>query len=448
MHPDVVPALAEFWAPEEQTVENLEQQVQGEPTFAHSRKAKHPFGVIYNGSWETLHDGVCIAVRRNACALRRAGVPVFLSSFTHSHWNRGYVEKSFHHELPPEVLSEVGHLTETEHEYTIARILHFVPTNGFLLQQNRPRMGSPQAHAILLSRTIAYMALEMDVFPALWIDTFNSFGGILVPCTGNAEDLRKAGVDVPISVVPHPMALKDPIRKIKIKSTHEGGTVRLLHVGKWEPRKNQHVLIGAFLRAFTPNSGVSLTIHSKPFWGVATYPCEPGVSIAYWLQDEKVQASGWNKDNINLSLKINWNITLSRRSLCDLYSDKHVYVSSGRAEGFDLPAFDAKVVGLRMVYASEKGPPDFCTPGDVRVAADLRSAPPPQYNMPEGTMWRSPDVGEYADALREAVRRVREEPSDSPLDTTRFKIDAVGQVLKREVVRLAEAHNIEIPGLK
>ena len=49
--PDIAPGLADFWAPAPETPEALAREVEGAASFASSRSAKYPFGVIYNGPW-------------------------------------------------------------------------------------------------------------------------------------------------------------------------------------------------------------------------------------------------------------------------------------------------------------------------------------------------------------------------------------------------------------
>lgn len=439
-HPDVMPGFEHFWAPAPETENSLEQVVQeSESHFGQSRRAKYELGVVYNGPWETLNDGVCIAVRRNACALRRAGMPVFLSSLTHKHWNRGIVESSFHHELPPAVLAEVGHLTECEHEKTLARVLHFVPTTDFLVQQTRPSIAGMDVTDVMLSRTIAYMALEMDTFPGFWIESFNKLGRIVVPCEKSKADLTKAGVACGVEVIPHPMMVLDPMRKARPAPRQQA---RFLHVGKWEPRKNQHKLIGAFLRAFEPGSPNFLHLHCKPFWGAKPYPVTFDESRHLWLETAVVRQRGWNRQTFEKHVTCTWNVTLPRDALCEMYSRSNIYVSSGRSEGFDLCAFDAKVAGHVMVHMDYGGPSDFATATDVAVLFEKYAQPPQGYLLPDSTLWPAPTVIEYSNALCEASQFILSAEPVHPFDSARYRIDAVGSQLLDVVRSLAKDHDL------
>ena len=336
------------------------------------------------------------------------------------------------------MLDEVGHLTESQHEKTIARIVHFVPTSGFLTQMDRPALGGAAVNDVLLSRTIAFMALEYGVFPQDWVRVFNKFGRIMVPCEQNRKALANGGVTVSVDVVPHPMGLRDPMEGPR---KYPGG-VRILHVGKWEPRKNQHILIGAFLHTFRPDDDVELTIHSKPFWGAPGYPCTPEESIAFWLQYPEIFRV-WSLETIKTRLHISWNKTLNRDQMVQMYFQHHVYVSCGRAEGFDLCAFDGKLARMLLVYVADGGPKEFAAGHDIQVKARYKRSPPPQYNAPEGTKWPDPSVLDYGDALLRATSMIRE-GIDSPFDARRLQIDSVGEQIRKSVLALAKAHDLKI----
>ena len=149
------------------------------PKFGLSHEQGLPYGITYRGPWETANDGVCIAVRRNACALRRAGIPVFLTSFSHMHWNNGIAENAFYKDLPRSVLDEVDHLTEPKHRLTVGWIEHFVPTLEKLIGVTRPQgtAADPKIKARMLKSTAAYIALEHESLPQQWVELLDRFGG-------------------------------------------------------------------------------------------------------------------------------------------------------------------------------------------------------------------------------------------------------------------------------
>lgn len=440
---DLVPGFEEFWAPDD-SVDALEKEVvRKPPKFSVGKAAQHPYGITYRGPWETMNDGVCIAVRRNACALRRAKLPVFLQSFSHQHWNRGLVESSFYKDLPPSVIEEVDHLTELSHERNVGMIHHFVPSTACLTSQISPGPipGGEGARAAMIKGTAAYVALEYDKIPAQWIEAFNAFACVIVPCTANAEWLKAAGLGVPVHVVPHPMALRDPMRSVNARYT--GGTFRFLHVGKWEPRKNQHAAIGAFLHEFGPDDDVQIILKCNPYWGAKDYPQNVSESVTYWLRDPNVIAKGWSGGRVARHFQVIWNRSLTRDEMVALYASCHAYLQIGRSEGFDLPAFDARVAGLRLVAMAWGGPADFAGSDAVRIGNFSQfSAPPAGYNAPEGTMWPEPALGAIQWAMRGAVMR-KDHPA-LPLDTAPYTIDAIGGKLRSIMEGIASTVGVDL----
>jgi len=442
--PDLVPGLEEFWTPDE-SLEGLEKEIARKPPkFGLGKPHQHPFGVTYRGPWETMHDGVCIAVRRNACALRRAKIPVFLQSFSHKHWNRGIVESSFYKDLPPAVIEEVDHLTELHHERNVAMIHHFVPSKGEFAGQLHPGPipGGEQARVSMIKRTAAYAALEYDKIPEQWIEGFNAFACVIVPCGTNAGWLRAAGIGVPVHVVPHPMALRDPMRSAKAKYT--AGTFRFLHVGKWEPRKNQHAVIGAFLHEFGPNDDVQMVLKCTPYWSGKDYPQNVSESVMYWLKNPKVIEKGWTGSNVAKHLQVLWKRSLTREELVDLYSSCHSYLQIGRSEGFDLPAFDARVAGLRLVAMAWGGPADFIGTDDIRIRYTDFSAPAAAYEAPEGTLWPKPPMDELQAAMGAAFI-LRKTPYEV-FDASAYTIDVIGQKLRSIVETIALTVGADLAG--
>jgi hypothetical protein len=219
---------------------------------------------------------------------------------------------------------------------------------------------------------------------------------------------------------------------------------RFLHVGKWEPRKNQHRLIGAFLDAFEPHSPNFLHLHCKPFWGAKPYPVTFDESRHLWLEADWVKAKGWTRDLFESHITCTWNTTLPRPSLCVMYAAANVYVSSGRSEGFDLCAFDGKLAGHLMVHMGYGGPQDFATDTDIAVAYEQMDSPPNGYLVPPGCQWPNPTVIEYSKALRQASEKIRSNQPLTAFQNEPFRIDAVGHQLAAAVEALALDHDLTL----
>lgn len=447
--PDIVPGLEDFWVADE-SLDAMERDVMNKPPkFGLSHEQGLPYGITYRGPWETANDGVCIAVRRNACALRRAGIPVFLTSFSHMHWNNGIAENAFYKDLPRSVLDEVDHLTELEFARNVGFIHHFVPSTDTLMAQVAPSRipGGEESRESMLGHTAAYVALEYDKIPEAWIACLNRFACVIVPCRANATWLKECGLTKPVHVVPHPTAINDPIRAVSKHLEYKGGMYEFLQIGKWEPRKNQHAGIGAFLMAFGPDDEARLNIKTSPFWRTPDYPSTVSSSVEYWLRSPEVKAKGWNGANVGSRLNVIWNRSLTREEMVKLYSRCHCYLQLGRSEGFDLPAFDARIAGLRLVAMAHGGPADFVGEDDVRIPT-FRMAPPPDgYKAPDGTLWPEPALSVLKGCMRQAYDD-RHEYKAQPLDWHPYTIDRIGMRLREIMIPIAADLGMDLQGYR
>jgi hypothetical protein len=101
--------------------------------------------------------------------------------------------------------------------------------------------------------------------------------------------------------------------------------------------------------------------------GIVGYPETPTESLRAWLADPAVIANGWTASNVAASVKI-FTSQISEAQIVALHGHCDVYLSLSRGEGFDIPAFCAKLAGNLMVYVNSGGPADFSTPDDYEVS--------------------------------------------------------------------------------
>jgi hypothetical protein len=398
------------------------------------RDAKHPTGISYVGPWETMHDGVASAVRRHSAALRASGLPVFLQSESHTHANLGVTTTVDYSTLPEAVLDEVGHMTQLDHADTAVVIRHTVPTQQMLegiVMPSGARFMSAKNIELYRARTVLYAAFEENKIPEQRVNLLNLLGNIWVPSLASKVWLQDSGVQVPIQVIPHPFDERDPMGHIKPKK--RGSVFRFLNVSKWEPRKAQHDLIGGFLLAFGPQSPVELVLKCNPYMRCADYPEDANESIREWLKVESVQDNGWEPDNVEKHVRVIWNKIVSRQTLAQMYAESDVYVSCGRSEGFDMPAFDAKLACRRLVHADSGAPYDYRACTDIEISHHRRVKFHPWYQFPEAT-WPDFDAIDVAEALFAAYNTKTEV---QPLDREFFTQAAVGLKMREACIELA-----------
>ncbi|MFA4971462.1 MAG: hypothetical protein WC683_02535 [bacterium] len=431
---------------DEQCEGSIEQQLaEHGDMWKEGRAAKHERGIVYKAPWETQHDGVCIAARRHARALRMTGVPVFLQSDSFTHSNLGVVSEVEYFSLPGLVRAEVDGITQVDHGQSLLLIRHCVPTRGALEALVYPpvmRLLNHEQLTVVRKAMILFSAFETDKLDEDAVRYMNMLGRVWVTCDKNKQWLSAAGVDeAHIVVVPHPFYGKDPMAQPR--TGKRTGLFRFLNVSKWEPRKAQHDLIGGFLLAFGPADDAELVLKCNPFARVEGYPADWQASIEQWAANEKVSAR-WTKEKIYERVKVLWKAHMTRAELAQLYRECDVYVSTGRAEGFDLPAFDAKLSGMRMIHAASGGPEMFHQPGvDVLIDPTAETQPfHPIYNAAPDARWCGFDATHVSHALMAAYACFRD-PIPA-FDRSRYTMKAVGAVMRQSCNELLKEHGTDI----
>jgi hypothetical protein len=198
---------------------------------------------------------------------------------------------------------------------------------------------------------------------------------------------------------------------------------RFYHIGKWEPRKNQHQLLGAFLIAFSPKARASLTIKTSGFGSTWTgYPTVEE-SVKFWLADERVKAKGWTEASLDRLVRI-IDKKISDDDIHKMHEMNNIYVSSGLGEAWDIPAFEAKLAGNRLVYVGYGGPEDYATEEDVGIPHTMGPVHS-QYDWEPEAQWAKVNTEDFAEALRQA--KPPETRMTPPSYCQRFSYVAVGQ---------------------
>jgi glycosyltransferase involved in cell wall biosynthesis len=438
----------DFQVGSEAGVADLVREVgDGSPVVKPGKKADFEYGVTYQGPWETYRDGVNIAVRRHASALHKAGVPVFLRSESFTHFNLGVAATVEYSELPPVVLKEVDHLTEPRHGNTSVHVRHIVPTLSKLESIVFPKAAnylSPEGLATYRGRMVIFSAWEENKIPEEKVRCLNMVGQVWVTSSAAAKWLEDSGVDKDkLRVVPHPFYGKDPVANIGPRPKRD--VFRFLNISKWESRKGQHDLIGGFLKGFKPGDNVELVLKLNPFASINGYPDGYEDSVKHWLANEAVKDMGWDGSNVGDSLKILWKADMNRKQLAQLYAACDCYVSAGRSEGFDLPAFDAKLSGIPVVHADSGGPLDFCnTKNDIKIGGSEKRELFDFFYEFEGSTWHAYDSSDMKDALLEAYCRRDEELQ--PFDRSPFTMSAVGTKMRTNCCQLADELSNQLEG--
>lgn len=365
-----------------------------------SRPRDNRLAVVFDCAWNRLHVGWDILARRYGRAMSMVNIDVRHYPVTHE-------------KITPEVQKEsaaLSQMIDAHDVYVWSTCFHrpdvLIPA---LVQQFSGRT-QPRVFYTMFERLRATRVI------ASW---FNSHvNGVWVPCTANRDALVEAGCNN-VRWIPVPWFDDDDLLRIPRPRTSRS----FYWIGTWEARKAPDMLLRAFTRAFKPGEA---TLVLKTALGAIFgrgYPT-PEIAIESALHDPIAVKNGW---------KTPLGIVIDRRPLsrAELLSEVHargdVYVSASRGEGVDMPAFEAKLAGRRVITTDSGGPRDFLGSSDILVARTGELPVPPVYSWERG----SAHADYSLDDLTAALQRARSEgvvANDWPREN--FHCVSVGRSLK------------------
>jgi glycosyltransferase involved in cell wall biosynthesis len=255
--------------------------------------------------------------------------------------------------------------------------------------------------------TVLYTVWERQSVSEKIIEPLRRAGQVWVACHDNAQMLERCGLDADkIRVVPMPFFEDDPLLALDGRK-RTAGVPRFYHIGKWEPRKQQHRILGAFLMAFSPGEAKLWLKTSAYAPKLGYYARSPEESVHRWVKDPRVQQNGWDIERVNRDVYV-MKKQLPEKQIRALHKLGDVYVTLSQGEGFDMPAFDSKLAGNLMVYTPSGGPQDFCGDSDVLVPKTADVPCHPFYRWEEEATYLDYQIEDAVEAMRQAASLVRE----------------------------------------
>lgn len=388
--------------------------------------ALYPAGIVYSADWKGAADGTAKHAREQVLALAAAGVPVRL-------------ETLFSNNVLDVDLSQSARLVQYLEHVTFSRTLlairHLVVggTAEYLKAAICPRASSltPEAAAQVAKSTIIYTPWERDTVAPEIVEVLRGVGQVWVPCIRNFNVFVAAGIEQTY-VVPYPFHSPDHTIAAPRGREESPTGKRFYNIGKWEPRKNHHRLLGGFLLAFQPTDKASLFIKTSPFGGSwQKYP-SPEDSIRFWLDEPDVRARGWDSASLDRLVRI-VDKKVSDEDIRAIHEKNNIYVSASHGEAWDIPAFEAKCAGNTLVYTDFGGPEDYTDGRDVVVLTQPANVHP-DYNWEKDAGWGDYSVETLAAAMRAAMPPVTR--IVSPRLMRYFSRHVVGEQMKRLIQKL------------
>lgn len=335
-------------------------------------------GIRYIGAYD--HSGYGTAARRLLLGLQGAGVPVTWTPMV-----GGGGLGLWYAPLPGPGVSDpdLGVFGYRDIPYDTV-ILHLAPEYTLYWRQVDPD-----------KRLVLHTVWETDRLPPHWRFFLELADLVIVPSTWNQQVFERAGLRVPVAVLPH-IALPSPAPTgpppIKIR----GDDFVFLAVEAWTARKNLECLIRCYLDTFTADDPVCLVLKTgardftqRTLWrqSRSTAACIRRLRREYRHAARVQLVSGvWGEDDL-------------RR----LYARADCYVSLSHGEGWGLGAFDAAAHGKPVITTAFGGPLDYLSPADAflvrcRMVPVRDEAGKPSF-LP-GQRWAQPDPVHARELMR------------------------------------------------
>jgi len=216
----------------------------------------------------------------------------------------------------------------------------------------------------------------------------NRLDGVWAQCKANRDVLIQHGVSN-VTLIFHPYFDTDP--HLKIPPPKESR--RFYWIGRFELRKAPDNLVRAFMRAFVPSDGCTLTLK------MSMYNFEPYAEPEDIIEEEARLNPKWSswQDSIKIIRG-----RLTREEMVQLHANNDIYASASRGEGLDLPSFAAKLSGRQLVLTDSGGPKDFMNDGDLLVPATRTIPADPIYTWGEGATYNDYKLEDLISALQNA----------------------------------------------
>lgn len=408
----------------------------GEPYHSNWQAADTERGVHYVAAWENPYAGFAEHARRLARALDSAGMPVKLRSID--------ARVQLHERFDADgdnapVIEQYSDLLARTITHNLVEVHQVIGEAEYFQRLATHRHLTPEQLEVLCRFRIVSTVFERTSLSTVEAKLLKRFGQVWVATKKDVQMLNVAGLDLAsIRRIPICFYPDDPLLKLR-GTDRKPGPVRFYHIGKWEPRKAQHEMLGAFFLAFKPGEAKLIMRTSEYAKGfVEGYPSSPAESITRWLVDDRVAANGWTEGNVNRSL--HWiKQAISARKILELHETGDIYLSLSRGEGFDMPAFDSQLAGNMMVYTPSGGPQDFASQDAIRVEPTGLVSSHPFYRWKNGSYldW---DIEDAASKLRLAWTLVRTRAQPRLADLRDFQADVVGAEMRRAVEQHLARH--------
>jgi glycosyltransferase involved in cell wall biosynthesis len=276
---------------------------------------------------------------------------------------------------------------------------------------------------------------ETDRLPQDFAEPCKDLDEIWTGSQFNADAIRRAGIDVPIYVLPQ--AIDTEVGEVKPYKIEVQG-FKFYTIFEWTERKNPRELLSAYWQEFQGIEGVALIIKTY----VDNFSIEKRQEIKQQIRKLKSQLGLKSYAPVYLYLDL-----MDRHQVYRLHASCDAFVSSHRGEGWGVPQMEAMLMGKPVISTNVGGIHEYLTDGRdallvpakmVAITENTRNPRWYTHNM----HWAEADH----DALRQKMRWIfdhREEAQalgaaghQTVLD--RFSLEAVGAKMRERLVAIED----------
>ena len=273
---------------------------------------------------------------------------------------------------------------------------------------------------------------ETDKLPPAFAVGANMCQEIWTGSKFNADAIRKAGVKVPIKIIPE--AIKTPAPEVEPYLVPNQGDYRFYSIFEWTERKNPVALLTAFWQEFQNDKNVSLTLKAY---------------VDNFRPDKRREVKA-NFIKVKKALKLSkyapvyiYTKLMNRSEMYRVHKSFNCYVSSHRGEGWGIPQMEAMLVGNPVISTDCGGIHEHIA--DVSKLIPCKMIPVKkvdrndQWYLPDQN-WANIDVGELRKAMRWCYNKQREASElgkkGKKLVEKKFSLDSVGKLMKKRLTEI------------
>ncbi len=279
---------------------------------------------------------------------------------------------------------------------------------------------------------------ETDGLPADWLPRCNLMDEIWVPCAFNAETFRKAGVKVPILVVPEGVdsdRFRPGLDPLPLPGPNRATT--FLSVFEWTHRKGPDLLLEAWAHTFGPEDDVRLVLRTYPPNHIEGDP-------SAWVDDKiRQELARIGKRREQCAPIVVLGAQIPDAEMPRLYASADVYLAPSRGEGWGRPHLEAMSCGVPVIATRWSGNLEFQDDDNswlIAVDGLERIDEREEFAAYRGQKWASPSVADMGRLMSLAAR----DASVRRAKSERARADVVARWDWRRVGAIAETRLREI----